>query len=84
MTDTIHWNELRGSPRKNRPLEFRDITDFPETSCVKQLTIMMNKNRDLFEFKFFLNFLGDFFPTRSGNRKLAILNDETCVYFCRL
>ena len=39
---------LRGSPPKNLPLKFRDITEFPEIFYVKQVTYMMNKNCDSF------------------------------------
>ena len=35
--------ELRGSPCKNRPLEFRKITEFLHTFCVEEVIHEMNK-----------------------------------------
>jgi hypothetical protein len=36
---------LRGSPCKNRPLEFLKITDFLQTFCVEEVIHKMNKKR---------------------------------------
>jgi hypothetical protein len=36
---------LRGSPCKNRPLEFRKITEFLQTFCVEEVIHKMNKKR---------------------------------------
>jgi hypothetical protein len=36
---------LRGSPCKNRPLEFRKITEFLHTFCVEEVIHKMNKKR---------------------------------------
>jgi hypothetical protein len=43
-TDEIR-DELRGSPCKNRPLEFRKITEFVHTFCVEEVIHKMNKKR---------------------------------------
>ena len=37
--------DLRGSPCKNRPLEFLKITDFLQTFCVEEVIHKMNKKR---------------------------------------
>jgi hypothetical protein len=36
---------LRGSPCKNRPLEFLKIADFLQTFCVEEVIHKMNKKR---------------------------------------
>jgi hypothetical protein len=42
---TDHSETLRGSPCKNRPLEFRKITEFLQTFCVEEVIHKMNKKR---------------------------------------
>ena len=46
---TEHCNRLRavlrGSPCKNRPLEFLKITEFLHTFCVEEVIHKMNKKR---------------------------------------
>jgi hypothetical protein len=41
----IYYNMLRGSPCKNRPLEFLKITEFLHTFCVEEVIHKMNKKR---------------------------------------
>ena len=41
----IKYFDLRGSPCNNRPLKFREITEFFHTFCVKELIHEINKKR---------------------------------------
>ena len=53
----VYYNyNLRGSLPNNRPLKFRNITERPETFYMKQVTYIMNKNCDSFQFKLFFIF----------------------------
>ena len=49
VTPQVHiirfYIALRGSPCNNRPLKFREITEFFHTFCVKKLTHEINKKR---------------------------------------
>lgn len=40
---TLERYELRGCPRKNRPLEFRSITEFPQIFTVRYLIYSISK-----------------------------------------
>jgi hypothetical protein len=42
---SLQVQPLRGSPCKNRPLEFRKITEFLQTFCVEEVIHKMNKKR---------------------------------------
>ena len=44
-SDLQYIEFLRGSPCKNRPLEFRKITEFLHTFCVEEVIHKMNKKR---------------------------------------
>jgi hypothetical protein len=57
--------DLRGSPCKNRPLEFRKITEFFDTFCVEEVIHKMNKKHWLWNCSQFLNFFRNYFRTRS-------------------
>ena len=45
MKITRLFSDLRGSPCKNRPLEFRKNTEFLQTFCVEEVIHKMNKKR---------------------------------------
>ena len=65
-TRNLHVNKtLRGSPCKNRPLEFRKITEFLHTFCVEEVIHKMNKKRSLWNCSQFKKFFRDYFRTRS-------------------
>ena len=64
--------QLRGCPRKNRPLDFRSKTEFLQIFCVRQLVHMINKNSNNLALSAIINIFGDDFQVWSKTVKIVL------------
>ena len=76
----INWNtynyainDLRGSPCKNRPLDFRPKIEFLQIFCMRQLFHMINKISKNLALSAVFNISGDNFRGRSKTVKIVML-----------